>query len=337
MRGDGAEPQNLLDRQICGLGQRRNSGPGSAASPASRAAVPTMAFDVDAGGGWRDDPWRSWQRRSRGGTSGATGPSRMQRKQHVTNPQNRNNMSCHKVDMSLLSRTTLQRSVGCALLGASLIACGVDTRSPEPARIRKVPLSVIAASPETNAETGVATWELFRARRTAPNAKRAYALVARDAHAHVIHSMRVQMIEETAGQSSQVSTSSSRHMLIDQQGSVLENTLTLPDVQLHQKFGHDANLSSTPQEYGCYGDIAWSIGGLVGAIGTCGLAFAALPPFSVFAVLACVGAVVAGPIAGVISVVEDCDLPQGHVEVGALIEVTDPTDWEEEEWEDWSY
>src|SRR5689334_6144774 len=133
-----------------------------------------------------------------------------------------------------MKKSNLRTSLGCALLGSWFIACGGNT-SPIPSTAttstsKPVPLSTVAVSAETRAATGAATWQLYKAKPTVPNAENAFEMVARDAQGKVLNAMKVQVIRQPSGSGAptsgaQVSTSKP-HMLIDSNGKVLESTLS---------------------------------------------------------------------------------------------------------------
>jgi uncharacterized membrane protein YgcG len=204
-------------------------------------------------------------------------------------------------------------SLGCALLGASLVACGTNTShtgsNPTTSTSSPVPLSTVALSAKTQAETGAATWQFYKAKPTVANAEDAFEMVARSAHGKVLHAMKVEMIRGPLADSArgaQVSTSKP-HMLIDENGHILESTLSVSALQLHQKLAGDAQQANM-QEYACVGDIAWTVGGVIVSIPACAAIVpgAATGPLGAGVIATCVGTVIAGPVAGAISVYEDC-------------------------------
>ena len=130
--------------------------------------------------------------------------------------------------------SNLRTALGCALLGSWLAACGASTSpagsDPTISTSRPTPLSTVVVPAETRAETGAATWELYKAKPTAPNAESAFEMVARSAQGKVLHAMKVQIIRRQPGDAApargaQASTSKP-HMLIDGNGNVLESTLS---------------------------------------------------------------------------------------------------------------
>src|ERR1043165_6346028 len=144
--------------------------------------------------------------------------------------------------------SNLRTSLGCVLLGSWLAACGADTRptgsEPTASTSRPAPLSTVVVSAETRAETGAATWQLYKAMPTATNAESAFEMVARNAQGKVLHAMKVQVIRQPlagGARASGASVSTSKpHLLIDANGNVLESTLSVSALQFHQKIGADA-------------------------------------------------------------------------------------------------
>lgn len=197
----------------------------------------------------------------------------------------------------------LGATLGCTLLASSLMACGVDSA---PARRRNPPIATMATSAETQAETGASTWQLYHVHKTAPNAQRAFEMVARDPNGKVLHAMKVQMIKEPAN-GLYSSASHLPHILIDSKGVVRESTLSTTALATQQRFARDASQAKL-EEYGCVGDIFWAVGGLIVSIPTCAAIIpgAATGPLDIGIAAACVGTVAGGPVAGTISVVEDC-------------------------------
>ncbi len=64
----------------------------------------------------------------------------------------------------------------------------------------------------------------------------------------------------------------------------------------------EAFKSKSKEEYGCIGDILWTIGGGLAAIGTC----ASVPLTNLPGAAACAGTIIGGPVAGAVSAWEDC-------------------------------
>ena len=153
-----------------------------------------------------------------------------------------------------MKKSNLRTSLGCALLGSWFIACGGNT-SPIPSTAttstsKPVPLSTVAVSAETRAATGAATWQLYKAKPTVPNAENAFEMVARSARGKVLHAMKVQIIREPvtgeAGARGAQASSSKPHMLIDGKGNVLESTLSVSALNKRYKSRivvHDVSLS----------------------------------------------------------------------------------------------
>jgi len=200
--------------------------------------------------------------------------------------------------MDKLSRVKV--SLGLALVGASLVGC-----TEAPPTKHNLPLEVVPTSAETLAATGVATTEFYHVRRKPTDAAPSYEIVSRSATGKVLHAMRVQLLQ--GDPTAAAAASKKPHMLIDGQGHLLASTLSRPALEAQQKVAKDVVQSRT-EEYGCIGDIFWTIGGVIVSVPTCAAVVpgALTGPLDAAAAALCVGAVVGGPVAGGVSVYEDC-------------------------------
>jgi len=199
--------------------------------------------------------------------------------------------------------SSLRKLIGCTLLGASLMACGVENKHQ---MFRtKAPLAAIPTTADTLAETGVVIWEVFEADPGDPDAGRAFAVVARDAHGQAMHVIKVETTSRL--QMTNDSTSNAHRMVFDSKGKLLKSTIAPADLSFSRRFAHDVSAAQMV-EYGCIGDIIWALGGLIVSIPVCAATIpgAATGPLDASAVAACLGTITAGPVAGMVSVFEDC-------------------------------
>ena len=208
--------------------------------------------------------------------------------------------------MSMSTRTVVG---GALLLGTSMLACGSSPQAaPQPKRL--VPIATMAATAETTAATGITKWELYHAKR-AQGASSAFEVVARGAQDHVVRALKVSVLSETHIKKKQW-ISNAPHLIIDgKKGTILESTLTIGALETHQRLGRDSAIHAKSQEYGCFGDIFWAIGGFIVSVPTCAaiVPSLAIAPITPGAVALCVGAVIGGPVAGIVSAIEDCTPP----------------------------
>ena len=201
----------------------------------------------------------------------------------------------------------LRKSIGCALLGASLFACA-DVSPGRPLKTHSAPDATLPTSAQTQAETGAATWEIYQHKQTNPNVRREYMVVARSAQGGIVHTMRLTSLQHlpTIPPASSVNAAVSQ-LIVDGKGHVLLSTLDSTKVAFHQRLADDVSHAKMEQ-YGCIGDIFWAIGGLIATLPACALIVpgAVLGPIDGAVVATCVGTVLGGPVAGTVSVIEDC-------------------------------
>lgn len=248
----------------------------------------------------------------------------------------------------------LRKSIGCVLLSASVFACtGTDAGAPVKTgkttdtgvvvRPHSAPLAKIPTSAETLAATGAATWEIYSGKLTDPAVRQEYVVVARSAKGHVLHTVKVQTLSNvSSAKLTSTAGSSVSRIVVDSTGHVLESTLDAEKLAFHARLAHDVSQAKT-EEYGCIGDIFWALGGFIVSIPTCAaiVPSIAVAPITPAAIQLCVGTVLGGPVAGGISVIEDCG--QGPIDTdwdpslgGMILVMDEPYTGDADWWDDGS-
>jgi hypothetical protein len=194
---------------------------------------------------------------------------------------------------------------------ASLLACSAPTGSAADSRPvpTRTPFAVVPASAETQAATGIAEWDYYKA---LPGSGYGTSVVARGADRKILNVMRVAAGKDVRMKQPilKIRYNHSGGKLVYAAGKVIENTLSSEHLGHLQYFNADMQAAAKTMPYGCTGDVVQATS--TGAATGIACAFAATTPITgpggAAAAAACLLGLV-NAVGGYISIEEDCTDP----------------------------
>jgi hypothetical protein len=209
--------------------------------------------------------------------------------------------------------TSSLRALPVILAGALLCAAatGCSSNADDSKRAPNdvpVPMAALQSTPEGEAQLKIATWELYKTKIHGFN------VLARDRQGKVLHAINFRLLSQSQSQSTHprvhLNFGYGATMLIDQEAGVIQSSIGREHLVVAKSLGDALKARrGADVQYGCWGDIFWAIGGLITTVPVCAATIPGLAtgPIDGFIVASCVGTVLGGPVAGIVSAMEDCD------------------------------